>query len=141
MSWTLEEARELCRKIEAVCPEQGCHVALTGGVLYKDAPRKDLDLLFYRVRQADHIDGAGLMQALVDLGIKLLVGGTGGWLMKAEYQGKKIDFFFPENEGGDYPCSCTHEAGDSRCLAHPMCNECGADTERPVDSCKEHSDV
>lgn len=30
-------------------------------------------------------------------------------------------------------CSCTHEAGDSRCNVHPTCSECGASTTRPVD--------
>ena len=33
-------------------------------------------------------------------------------------------------------CSCTHEAGDSRCDAHPTCSECGATTPRPVDGCE-----
>jgi len=33
-------------------------------------------------------------------------------------------------------CSCTHEAGDSRCDAHPTCSECGASTTRPVDGCE-----
>ena len=32
-------------------------------------------------------------------------------------------------------CRCTHEAGDSRCDAHPTCSECGATTARPVDGC------
>lgn len=33
-------------------------------------------------------------------------------------------------------CSCTHEAGDSRCDAHPTCSECGAASSRPVDGCE-----
>lgn len=33
-------------------------------------------------------------------------------------------------------CSCTHEAGDSRCNVHPTCSECGASTTRPVDGCE-----
>ncbi len=33
-------------------------------------------------------------------------------------------------------CSCTHEAGDSRCDAHPSCSECGAASARPVDGCE-----
>lgn len=40
--WTQAEAIALCRKIEDVCPAFGCHVALTGGVLYKLGERKDL---------------------------------------------------------------------------------------------------
>jgi hypothetical protein len=46
MRWTLAEAVEVCRQVEAICPPFGCHVALTGGTLYKDGERKDLDLLF-----------------------------------------------------------------------------------------------
>lgn len=34
--WTQAEAVALAKKIEAVCPAFGCHVALTGGLLYKD---------------------------------------------------------------------------------------------------------
>lgn len=39
--WTQKEAIELCVKIEAICPKYGCHVALTGGLLYKEGERKD----------------------------------------------------------------------------------------------------
>lgn len=35
-------------------------------------------------------------------------------------------------------CSCTHEAGDSRCDAHPTCSECGDVTDRNVDDCADH---
>lgn len=33
--WTQQEAVDLCVIIESVCVEFGCHVALTGGLLYK----------------------------------------------------------------------------------------------------------
>lgn len=102
MTWTLEQAVALCRRIETIAPEFDCHVALTGGVLYKDGPRKDLDLVFYRVRQADEIDEGGLLEALIKLGFTFKSGNTGGWLLKSEYQGKPVDMFFPENGGGDY---------------------------------------
>lgn len=46
MFWTQAEAIALCREIEQICPRFGCHVALTGGCLYKDGPRKDADLLY-----------------------------------------------------------------------------------------------
>jgi hypothetical protein len=119
--WTFEEAVALCRLVESVAPKHGCHIALTGGCLYKDGTRKDCDVVVYRIRQADRIDSAGLMQALVDVGITLKVGDPSCWLMKAEYEGKKVDFFFPENEGGDYgpewddvPPTVVEEAADVR---------------------------
>lgn len=106
MIWSTEEAVDLCRKIEEVCPEYGCHVALTGGLLYKDGLRKDADILFYRIRQTPEIDVDMLLIALGKLGISLVR--DHGWCVKAEYQGKPIDFFFPERQGDEYP-SYPHE--------------------------------
>lgn len=98
--WTLQEAVELCRKIESVCPPFGCHVALTGGTLYKDGARKDADILFYRIRQTPDIDTEGLFQALAAIGVEKVSGF--GWVHKATYDGKPIDCFFPEEDGTEY---------------------------------------
>lgn len=94
--WNQKEALFLCKAIEEDCVENtGCHVALTGGVLCKDGPRKDLDILFYRVRQADVIDIKLLIENLkTKLNFKLLWGGA--WCYKFEWQGRRIDVFFPE---------------------------------------------
>lgn len=99
--WTQAEAVALCERIEAVAPAFGCHVALTGGLLYKNGPRKDADILFYRIRQVPEIDVEGLMSALADLGVE--AGDDFGWCFKASIDGKPIDFFFPEREGVEYP--------------------------------------
>jgi hypothetical protein len=98
--WTQAEAVALCVQVEAICPEFGCHVALTGGCLYKDGERKDLDLLFYRIRQAPEIDKDGLFHALLSIGIEHQRGF--GWCHKATHLGRNIDCFFPE-EDGEYP--------------------------------------
>lgn len=95
--WTQADAIALCREVEAVCPIAGCHVALTGGTLYKDGERKDLDLLFYRIRQTPTIDMGMLWDALSTIGIERATGF--GWCIKAEYRGKRIDCFFPEEDG------------------------------------------
>lgn len=100
VKWQQAEAIDLCRQIEALAPNYGCHVALTGGLLYKDGPRKDADILLYRIRQSPAIDADGLFAALEALGITKISGF--GWCHKAEWRGKKIDFFFPE-EDGEYP--------------------------------------
>lgn len=42
-----------------------------------------------------------------------------------------------ERDQGKPFCSCTYEAGDSRCIVHPRCNYCGAVTDIPRDSCSE----
>jgi len=98
--WTQAEAIELAIAIEAVCPAYGCHVALTGGLLYKPGLRKDADLLFYRIRDWDEIDVKGLFGALASLGI--VQGTDHGWCKKATFHGKPIDFFFPDDDGS-YP--------------------------------------
>ncbi len=100
MTWNQSEAVEVCRKIEAICPAFGCHVALTGGALYKDGERKDLDILFYRIRQAPDIDMAGLWTALSEIGVEKVSGF--GWCHKAVMGEKKIDCFFPEEVEGEY---------------------------------------
>lgn len=98
--WTQPQALDLCRRIEAVCPPFGCHVALTGGLLYKDGPRKDADILFYRIRQVEEIDMNGLFGALAAIGLERTRGF--GWCFKATYDGRAVDCFFPEEQGGEY---------------------------------------
>jgi|ERR1700721_542825 len=92
--WIRAEGVALARDVEAVCVPYGCHVALTGGVLYKDGPRKDCDLIFYRIRQVEKINLAGLWEALETIG--LLRQSGNGWCHKATYQGKSVDCLFPE---------------------------------------------
>lgn len=104
--WTQQSAIELCKKIEAVCPPYGFHVALTGGTLYKEGVRKDCDILFYRIRQIklDSVDTEGLFTALKKIGVYRMSGQ--GWCHKALHIDhatvKKIDLFFPESLGGEY---------------------------------------
>lgn len=97
--WTREDALALCRCAEAVAPTYGAHVALTGGLLYKDGERKDCDILFYCIRQVDAIDIDGLLVALELIG--LVLGERFGWVQKATWNGKAVDMFFPEA----YPAS------------------------------------
>jgi hypothetical protein len=94
--WTPQQAVEMCRVIEDICPEFGAHVALTGGTLYKAGTRKDCDILFYRIRQAACIDMAGLWEALGRVGLRVYKGR--GWCFKAMWQGRQVDCFFPEAE-------------------------------------------
>lgn len=109
--WTQAEAIALCRKIEDVCPAFGCHVALTGGVLYKLGERKDLDIVFYRIRQVEEIDVVGLFRGLAAIGIGRTTE-TGSFCVKATYRGRKIDIFFPEELGGEYPPAEPDPLGD-----------------------------
>lgn len=114
--WTQEEAIKLCRAIERIAPEFGCHVALTGGCLYKFGHRKDLDILLYRIRQVNQIDWQGLWLALDDMGIKLQ--SDHGWCKKAVFNGNGIDFFDPEADAGEYPVE--QQTQDSAVFPHDI---------------------
>lgn len=95
----LNFAVEACKLIESFAPLYGCHVALTGGCLYKGGERKDIDILFYRIRQTPEIDMKGLFLALNFAGFSNPVGF--GWLYKSEYKGINFDMFFPESVGDE----------------------------------------
>jgi len=98
-TWDLKDAVELCSRIEAICPAFGFHVALTGGLLYKGGiARKDMDLIFYQIRQLKKVDVAGLIKSLKDLGLCDFCGG--GWRYVAKHQGRTIDLLFPESGKG-----------------------------------------
>lgn len=99
--WTQQEAIDLATKIEGIAPAFGAHVALTGGCLYKDGPRKDCDLLFYRIRQ-QKMDKKGLMMALEAMSIEVISTEDYGFVKKALYCGKPLDLLFPEARRGKY---------------------------------------
>lgn len=92
--WVGKEAVDLATAVEAVCTEAGCHVALTGGSLYKGGFRKDCDLLFYRIRQVPAINLEKLWENLAGIGLVKLSGW--GWCYKGKYGDKNVDMFFPE---------------------------------------------
>lgn len=102
MQANIVPAIALCREIEKFSPNYGCHVALTGGCLHKDGARKDIDILFYRIRQEPSIDIEGLKKALeIKLGFSEIKGF--GWILKGIWSGYNIDMFFPEEiEGEEY---------------------------------------
>lgn len=95
--WQQHEVIELCRVIEEIAPAFGAHVAMTGGALYKLGPRKDADILFYRIRQAPEVRRDDLLQALERNIPGLRMVETYGWVQKAIYLDKLIDFFFPDH--------------------------------------------
>ena len=99
-TWSQSEAIQLCEIIESLCPRFGCHVALTGGCLYKPGERRDLDLLFYRIRQVKKIDYQGLWEALDSIGFRNLDGF--GWRFHGKYEGKSVDMLLPEEIDGEY---------------------------------------
>jgi hypothetical protein len=100
MSWFQEEAINLCCMLEAVAPKYGCHVALTGGLLYKEGQRKDADVVIYRHRQCPKIDFDGLFANWESMGVRRTKDEpAGSFVIKAQWEGKSIDFLIPEAEG------------------------------------------
>jgi hypothetical protein len=92
--WTREKGIALAMAVEAIAPAYGAHVALTGGLLYKEGERKDCDLLFYCIRQRDRIDEKGLLAALERIGLSVIR--QHGWVRKAKWFDADVDLFFPE---------------------------------------------
>lgn len=95
--WSHHQAVGLCQDVEKVAIKHGYHVALTGGCLYGDAvPRKDVDILFYTIRQQKG-NRKTLVKALeTELGFELKT--VHGWMQKATVEGRNIDMFFPETK-------------------------------------------
>lgn len=93
--WSRDEAHTLATIVEHAIKDLGAHVALTGGCLYKVGLRDDLDLLFYRVRQAPVLQEREIIGKLQELGFTEPK--HYGWVYESTYQGKNVDLFFPEN--------------------------------------------
>lgn len=114
--WTQQDAIAWCRRAEQIAPAIGFHVALTGGCLYKDGARKDLDVVLYRIRwqelaadagyalvealqQAGLIDLASAEEGVGCLGVESQSGDCDDFVVKARHQGRPVDLIFPENTG------------------------------------------
>jgi hypothetical protein len=110
--WTAIQALEFLKKVEEFAPQYGYHVGLTGGVLYKDGPRKDLDMIIYPHNDPKNVpDDKGFEDALLNnLGI-IIEAKHYGWLKKAKYGFCSIDMFYltrdrkggSNNHGTGYP--------------------------------------
>lgn len=114
-----QAAIALCRRIEAICPEYGFHVALTGGCLYKEGDRKDMDILFYRIRQVPYKDCRPdeMFDRLASEMILVKESGF-GWCIKTThmvfhsggtFERISVDCFFPEElRGPNYQADNPH---------------------------------
>lgn len=99
--WPQKEALALCAELERFAPSCGCHVALTGGLLYKTGLRKNCDIVLYRIRQAAAIDYERFFTAIQSIGVFKI--SSFGFCHKGIAHGKLIDFLSPEEEGDEYP--------------------------------------
>lgn len=123
--WTTQEAIELCRKVEPIVTRFGCHIALTGGLLYKDGPRKDCDLIVYREGLdfgkdrgsfQDSVDRDALLTALQEIDIHVDMEFVRVVKCSHEPEGgasRKVDLIFPELDGEYHPDEAGTELLDS----------------------------
>ena len=94
---TLEVAIELCVKIYNLLEPKGFYPALTGGLLYKQGNRKDIDIVLYRNRQkVECFETIDLVDELSSLGLNVV--NSFGFVTKAEYKGFVVDIFNPETD-------------------------------------------
>lgn len=97
-----QDAINICKAIYSALNGKGFYPALTGGSLYKEGLRKDVDIVIYRNRDNDEMD----MEVVAEL---LKPYGFGefkfyGWCTKCVFAGIiAIDLFNPEALDGDYP--------------------------------------
>lgn len=107
--WTLDLAVEFCRLVEEKAPEFGYHVGLTGGCLYKNGPRKDIDIIFYPHNDPDNVPKTEkFIEWLESIKVSIEPKLYYGWLRKATFEDKKLDLFFMDRINGgsgkrDYP--------------------------------------
>ncbi|MCP4342903.1 MAG: hypothetical protein GY799_29475 [Desulfobulbaceae bacterium] len=102
--------KNLAMLIEDIASKYDVHVALTGGQLYKDGPRKDIDFVLYhssRKCMAEYVEADNL-KAIEDIFLSLYAEGFSnfrnfGRVTKCTYNGVAIDFLYPEYQHqGEY---------------------------------------
>ena len=92
---------KFCKLVNEHVEALGGHVALTGGCLYKDDVRKDIDIIIYRRKSAIAIDQKKLLDMFASLGCHHIM--CYGRVTKMIYEGLfDIDVIQPEVTRGDY---------------------------------------
>ena len=87
---------ELCRIIHEKLNGKGFYPALTGGLLYKEGSRKDIDVVIYRNRQQEKFEIEAIEKQLEDCGLYEFQ--HFGFVSKAKWRGVTVDLFNPETE-------------------------------------------
>ena len=88
----------LCKKINDKLSPLGYYPALTGGTLYKEWDRKDVDIVIYRNRQMhDKFEMTDIFPALEEIGFRYLE--FFGFVTKSKFGDVVVDLFNPESIG------------------------------------------
>tara|TARA_R110002126_G_scaffold92186_2_gene218951 strand:- start:11098 stop:11484 length:387 start_codon:yes stop_codon:yes gene_type:complete len=76
-------------------------VALTGGLIFQQGERKDIDIIIYRNRETDKFEMLDIQDILIEFGfidIRFY-----GFVTKCKWQGYDVDIMHPEATTGEYP--------------------------------------
>ena len=95
---TQADGIQLCKELHAVLAPQ-YFPALTGGLLYKDGKRKDIDIVIYRNRENAPTETYEFTDLLEQAGVEIR--SFHGFVTKAVWKGFSVDIFNPESQGGD----------------------------------------
>lgn len=101
---TLQDGLDLCKELNRVLRPIGFFPALTGGLVYKEGKRKDIDIVIYRHRQLNPImpeldSHNKIVKALNSVGVTIYC--CYGFCTKARWNGFVVDLFNPESSNGD----------------------------------------
>lgn len=101
----LELAVSIAKRVNSALEGTDMHIGLTGGVLYKEGTRKDIDFVIYRSKWTGRTFNENEAQILY-LALnkaELFVRANYGRVMKAvTREGTELDFIIPESDIGQY---------------------------------------
>lgn len=100
-----DDGINLCRLMYEKMCQYGYFPALTGGLLYKDGSRKDIDIVIFRHRQKhEDFEMSEIEPLLEECGLTNIE--YFGFVTKANWNGVVVDLFNPETklefDDGDY---------------------------------------
>tara|TARA_R110000782_G_scaffold10750_13_gene33303 strand:- start:1106 stop:1504 length:399 start_codon:yes stop_codon:yes gene_type:complete len=92
---TMEQGIELCKELYAELSTIGFFPALTGGSIYKEGNRKDIDIVIFRHRQMiEKFEMTDIFTNLENIGITDIR--HFGFVTKCVWKGCDVDLFNPE---------------------------------------------
>tara|TARA_R110002020_G_scaffold225658_2_gene435748 strand:- start:1851 stop:2252 length:402 start_codon:yes stop_codon:yes gene_type:complete len=94
------KAVELCGLLYQKLEPLHIFPALTGGQLYKDGQRKDIDIILYRGSHGGALCQHDIYMELTECGIFMTA--NFGRVIKGHWQGYEIDLILPEAPEGSY---------------------------------------
>lgn len=104
----LETAIELCKLLESLSEETNAHPALSGGTLYKEGERKDIDIVLFLHNLPENHKVLPYINDITGVYFDKIEGLSFSKqcterVVKGTYKGYDIDFIYPESGCYAYP--------------------------------------